>query len=210
MLTPQLSVVSHDAHCRLRRGQVLRSRNSLSRRECFLPCPSCRPTRRVDMVAPCTRVHRARWYRGGVTPRCSSRRPRRSSTRRRYPRRRHRAPIPPRLGRRQQDQRRQAAHRRGCEGPTARRRWHRRRLDPRPRRRTLTAGRTARQFLHHRAGLGRWRLPRTVAHLGERRSHPCCADHQTHPPGGIGFHVRAMITTMTRRLARTLTVFNTL
>ena len=31
------------------------------------------------------------------------------------------------------------------------------------------------------AGLGRRRLPRTVAHLGERRSHPYYADHQTHP-----------------------------
>ena len=29
--------------------------------------------------------------------------------------------------------------------------------------------------------LGRRRLPRTVAHLGERRSHPYYADHQTHP-----------------------------
>ena len=36
-------------------------------------------------------------------------------------------------------------------------------------------------FFHHRAGLGRRRLPRTVAHLGERRSHPYYADHQTHP-----------------------------
>ena len=29
--------------------------------------------------------------------------------------------------------------------------------------------------------LGRRRLPRTVADLGERRSDPYCADHQTHP-----------------------------
>ena len=152
-------------------------------------------------------------------------------------RRRHRAPIQPRLGWRQENQRRQAAPRRGGERPAARRRRHRR-LDPRPRRRTPTPGRTARQLLHHRAGLGRRRLPRTVAHLGERRSHPCSADHHT-PPGATGFHVRpriwvversfawinthrrcardyetrpdhheamvhlAMITTMTRRLART-------
>src|SRR4029077_19083389 len=46
---------------------------------------------------------------------------------------------------------------------------------------TPTPGRTARQLRHHRAGLGRRRLPRTVAHLGERRSHPYYADHQTHP-----------------------------
>ena len=95
-------------------------------------------------------------------------------------RRRHRAPIQPRLGWRQENERRQAAPRRGCERPAARRRRHRR-LDPGPRRRTPTPGRTARQLLHHRAGLGRRRLPRTVAHLGERRSHPYSADHQTHP-----------------------------
>ena len=95
-------------------------------------------------------------------------------------RRRHRAPIQPRLGWRQEDERRQAAPRRGSERPAARRRRHRR-LDPGPRRRTPTAGRTARQLLHHPAGVGRRRLPRTVAHLGERRSHPYYADHQTHP-----------------------------
>ena len=152
-------------------------------------------------------------------------------------RRRHRAPIQPRLGWRQENERRQAAPRRGSERPAARRRRHRR-LDPRPRRRTPTPGRTARQLLHHPAGLGRRRLPWTVAHLGERRSHPYYADHQT-PPARHGFHVRpriwvversfawinkhrrcvrdyetrpdhheamvhlAMITTMTRRLART-------
>ena len=32
-----------------------------------------------------------------------------------------------------------------------------------------------------RAGLGRRAVTRTVAHLGERRSHPHYADHQTHP-----------------------------
>jgi len=152
-------------------------------------------------------------------------------------RRGHRAPIQPRLGWRQENERRQAAHRRGRERPAARRRRHRR-LDLGPRRRTPTLGRTARQLLHHPAGLARRRLPRTVAHLGERRSHPYYADHQTHP-GATGFHVRpriwvversfawvnkhrrcvrdyetrpdhheamvhlAMITTMTRRLART-------
>src|SRR6478672_5768922 len=89
-------------------------------------------------------------------------------------------PIRPRLGRRQQNEGRQPAPRRGGERPAARRRRHRR-LDHRPRRRTPTAGRTARQLLHHRAGLGPRRLPRTVAHLGERRSHPYYADHQTHP-----------------------------
>ena len=56
---------------------------------------------------------------------------------------------------------------------------------PPPRSRTATPpptpGRTTRQLLHHRAGLGRRRLPRTVAHLGERRSDPYYADHQTHP-----------------------------
>ena len=51
--------------------------------------------------------------------------------------RRHRAPIQPRLGWRQENERRQAAHRRGCERPAAHRRRHRR-LDPRPRRRTPT------------------------------------------------------------------------
>ena len=65
-------------------------------------------------------------------------------------RRRHRAPIQPRLGWRQENERRQAAHRRGCKRPAARRRRHRR-LDPGPRRRTPTPGRTARQLLHHRA-----------------------------------------------------------
>jgi len=95
-------------------------------------------------------------------------------------RRRHRAPIQPRLGWRQENERRQAAPRRGCERLAAHRRRHRR-LDPRPRRRPPTPGRTARQLLHHRAGLGRRRLSRTVAHLGERRSHPYHADHQMHP-----------------------------
>ena len=95
-------------------------------------------------------------------------------------RRRQRAPIQPRLGWRQANERRQAAHRGGWERPAARRRRHRR-LDPGPRRRTPTPGRTARQLLHHPAGLGPRRLPRTVAHLGERRSHPYYADHQTHP-----------------------------
>ncbi|MGB8503542.1 MAG: transposase [Mycobacterium sp.] len=93
-------------------------------------------------------------------------------------------------------------------------------------------------LLHHPADLGRRRLPRKVAHLGERRSHPYYADYQTHPRRHR-FHVRpriwvversfawinkhrrcvrdyetrpdhheamvhlAMITTMTRRLART-------
>ena len=60
-------------------------------------------------------------------------------------RRRHRAPIQPRLGWRQENERRQAAPRRGCERPAAHRRRHRR-LDPRPRRRTPTPGRTARQL----------------------------------------------------------------
>ena len=73
----------------------------------------------------------------------------------------------------------------------ARRRRHRR-LDPGPRRRTPTPGHTARQLLHHPAGLGRRRLPRTVAHLGERRSHPYYADHQTHPRRHW-FHVRPRI-----------------
>ena len=68
-------------------------------------------------------------------------------------RRRHRAPIQPRLGWRQENERRQAAHRRGCERPAARRRRHRR-LDPGPRRRTPTPGRTARQLLHHRGWSG--------------------------------------------------------
>ncbi len=68
-------------------------------------------------------------------------------------RRRHRAPIQPRLGWRQENERRQAAHRRGCQRPAARRRRHRR-LDPRPRRRTPTPGRTARQLLHHRGWSG--------------------------------------------------------
>ena len=70
-----------------------------------------------------------------------------------------------------ENERRQAAPRGGCERPAAHRRRHRR-LDPGPRRRTPTPGRTARPLRHHRAGLGRRRLPRTVAHLGERRSHP--------------------------------------
>src|SRR6476620_8185136 len=107
-------------------------------------------------------------------------------------RRRHRTPIQPRLGWRQENERRQAAPRRGGERPAARRRRHRR-LDPRPRRRTPTPGRTARQLRHHRAGLGRRRLPRTVAHLGERRSHPYSADHQPHPRRAAGFHVRPRI-----------------
>ena len=54
-------------------------------------------------------------------------------------RRRHRAPIQPRLGWRQENERRQAAPRRGCERLAAHRRRHRR-LDPRPRRRTPTPG----------------------------------------------------------------------
>ena len=105
--------------------------------------------------------------------------PRRSSTRRRYPPPTP-CPDPAAAGWRQENERRQAAHRGGCERPAARRRRHRC-LDPGPRRRTPTPGRTARQVLHHRAGLGRRRLPRKVAHLGERRSHPYYADYQTHP-----------------------------
>ena len=69
------------------------------------------------------------------------------------PGRRHRAPIQPRLRWRQENERPQAAPRRGCERPAARRRRHRR-LDPRPRRRTPTPGRTARQLLHHRGWSG--------------------------------------------------------
>ena len=152
-------------------------------------------------------------------------------------RRRHRAPIQPRLGWRQQNERRQAPHRRGCERPAARRRRHRR-LDPGPRRRTPTPGRTARQLLHHPAGLGRRRLPgrlliwakdvltltmqiikripgatgfhvrpriwvveRSFAWINKHRR--CVRDYETRPDHHEAMLHLAMITTMTRRLART-------
>ncbi|ANS32530.1 hypothetical protein R1CP_39735 (plasmid) [Rhodococcus opacus] len=69
----------------------------------------------------------------GCGPAGTGARPRRSSTHRRT-RRRHRAPIQPRLGWRQENERRQATHCRGCERPAARRRRHRR-PDPGRRRR---------------------------------------------------------------------------
>ena len=153
------------------------------------------------------------------------------------PRRRHRAPIPPRLGWRQENQRRQAAPRRGCERPAARRRRHRR-LAPGPRRRTPAPGRTARQLLHHPAGLGRRRLPgrlliwakdvltltmqiikripgatgfhvrpgiwvveRSFAWINKHR--PCVRDYEIRPDHHEAMVHLAMITTMTRRLART-------
>ena len=114
-------------------------------------------------------------------------------------RRRHRAPIQPRLRWRQENERRQAAPRRGCERPAAHRRRHRR-LDPRPRRRTPTPGRTARQLVHHRAGLGRRRSPRTVAHPGDTRL-TLTMQIIKRLPGATGFHVRPRIWVVERRFA---------
>jgi transposase len=99
-------------------------------------------------------------------------------------------------------------------------------------------GRTARQLLHHPAGLGRRRLLRTVAHLGEdvltltmqiikripgatgfyvrprswmvarsfawiNKHRRCVRDYETRPDHHEAMVHLAMITTMTRRLART-------
>jgi len=70
--------------------------------------------------------------------------------------RRYRAPIEPRPGWRQENERRQAAHCRGCERTAARRRRHRC-LDPGLRRRAPTPDRTARQCSFHCVGFLRQR-----------------------------------------------------
>jgi transposase len=78
----------------------------------------------------------------GCGPGGTGARPRRSSTRRRYPPPTP-CPDPAAAGMRQENERRQAAHRGGCERPAARRRRYGR-LDPGPRRPTPTPDRTAR------------------------------------------------------------------
>lgn len=74
---------------------------------------------------------------------------------------RHCAPIQSRVGRREKNKRPQTTHRRGCQRPAARRRGHRR-VHPGPRRRAPATRRTTCRVLHHTAGLGRRRLPRSL------------------------------------------------
>jgi hypothetical protein len=115
-------------------------------------------------------------------------------------RRRHRAPIRPRLRWRHQNHRRHAAPHGGGERPAAHRRRHRR-LDPRPRRRTPTPGRTARQLLHHRAGRGRRRLPRDGCSSGRQTFSPSLCRSSNASPAPLGFHVRPRLWVVERRFA---------
>ena len=64
-----------------------------------------------------------------------------------------------------------------------------RRLDSGPRRRAPAARHTARHLLNDPAGVGRRRLPRTPARLGEKHS-ALQVDIIRHKPGNTGFHVR--------------------
>ncbi len=84
---------------------------------------------------------------------------------------RHGARISSRMGRREANESGQAAHCGGCQRATAHGRGDRR-LDPGSRRRAPATGRTEGRLLHYPAHLGRRRLPRPTARLGEKRSRP--------------------------------------
>ena len=154
----------------------------------------------------------ARWARSGAWQRISTRcatdcgcgpggsgaRPRRSSTRRRYP---PPTPCPDPAAAAM------AARERTASSGTspwmrtvaARRRRHRR-LDPGPRRRTPTPGRTARQ-LHHPAGLGRRRLPGRLLIWAKDVLTLTTARVIKRIPGAAGFHVRPRIWVVERSFA---------